>query len=121
MFSRFIQNAGAKNSFRCLAVLLVLGFALAKDFRTGLGMATLPVVVLGFFSPLAIRDWLIARFEVVRMVLNVFAVVCIVAVMAVPKPQGEEPAALRVAIAAVFSLYMGAYFWVLSDERIRRV
>jgi len=120
MLTRFFENAGGKNCIRFALVLIVLCFAVVKDLQTGLAVVTVPIIVAGLLLPCVVRSWLVDHFEVVRTVLNVVALLCIVAALVVPKQQGVEPSALRIALAAVFSLYMGVYFWVLSDSRIRR-
>ena len=120
LFIRFSQNAGVANSGRFIFVLVILFFALAKDARIGLITVTMPLALFGLLGPRLIRDSLIDHFDVIKVIMNTFVIAGIVAAAVVGKSKSAEPELLRIALCAVFSLYIGIYFWVLSDARIER-
>lgn len=119
-FIRFVQNAGVSNSGRFLLVLVMLYFALAKDLKIGLIPITLPVALFGLVGPRVVRDWLIDHFEGIKIIMNLVVVIGVVVAAFVGKSKTAEPESLRIALCAAFSLYIGVYFWVLSDARIQR-
>lgn len=118
--ARFIKNAGAANSIRFLIVLVILYFALAKDLKIGLILITLPVALCGLLGPRLVRDWLIEHFEVLKMIMNVMVILAVLAAAYFGKSKTDEPDSLRIVLCGIFSLYIGVYFWVLSDSRIQR-
>ena len=118
--TRFVQNAGAANSGRFLLVMVILCFALAKDLKIGLIPITLPLALFGLLAPRLVRDWLIDHFETLKVIMNLLVILGVVVAAYIGKSKSTEPESLRIGLCAVFSLYLGVYFWVLSDARIQR-
>ena len=117
---RFVSNAGAANSGRFLLVLVLLYFALSKDAKLGLIPITLPLTIIGLSGPRFIRDRLIDHFDLIKKIMNVLVIIGVLAAAYFGKSKAPEPASLRIGLCAAFSLYIGIYFWVLSDPRIER-
>jgi hypothetical protein len=116
---RFIANAGAAGFARSLVVLIIIYFAMRKDFATGLWHFTFPCLILCFFLSFPFRHQLVLRFQVTRIALNVIAVIGFVILLFTGR-HVSEPAYLRILLSLFIGLYMGIYFWLLSDPMVSR-
>lgn len=116
---RFVSNANVQGCLSTGVVAIILLFGIIRDCRTGDVVFTVPLLATAFGLPYVVRGFLIDHLSVVRMVMNTFAVCGIAMVMFIPKPAGPEPLWLRATIIGFLGAYMGCYFWMLSDERVR--
>ena len=116
--AHFFRNAGTANLLKLLVLSILVLLALSKDFSTGLWTLSVPAFAAGVAIPFFIREWLLAQFSVVRIVMNGIAIVAIVLAVLMGGRGGSEPAWLRISLAFVIAFYVSAFFWMLSDERI---
>ena len=116
--SQFASNAGGVGCVQCILVSVMLFFFLRADVRNGIGHLTVPLVFVCFFVAYLSRDKLVDNVALVRVAMNSCLVVAVIATFALrdhvilPSPWD------RIAGASSLSLYMGCYFWLLSDQRI---
>jgi phosphoglycerol transferase MdoB-like AlkP superfamily enzyme len=115
---RFYKNAGSMNIAKTSVFLLILFFALKKDYTTGLWIYTVPLVILGVLFPFIFRDKIVQHFDKSYKYLNYFAYGAIALAIISGKSGGSETGSLRMVLAFVFSTYISAYYWLLSDLRI---
>jgi hypothetical protein len=118
-FKRFVSNAGAYGCLSTGVVAVIVLFGIARDCRTGDWVVTAPLLLCAFGLPYGVRGFLIDNLSVVRVVMNAFVVCGIAMAVLMPRPVGPEPLWLRVAILGFLGTYIGCYFWMLSDERVR--
>lgn len=115
----FSRNAGLANCVKLLLLAALVFFALKKDFETGLWLISVPALAIGLAIPFFVREMILRQFSVVRIVMNLVAAVGIVLAVVMRQKSGVEPDWLRVLLTFVIAFYISAYFWALSDERIR--
>ena len=118
--TRFFSNTGAIAIAQCAIVGIILFFAMRKDVASGLWIITLPVLLVSFFAGYPVRNWLVDHLRLTRILMNSVAVAGMICVVVLRRLKGEEPVAVRIALAAFIGLYMGLYFWLMSDQRITR-
>jgi len=115
---RFADNAGVQVLVQTGVVLLILVFAVWRDLQVGYWMYTVPVLLVALGASYFVRSLLVDNFRVVRIVMNVALVAAIIVLLVVGGLWGLKPLWLRLAVAAFVGLYLGCYFWLLSDDRI---
>ncbi len=115
---RFFRNAGALGIVQVLVLAFVLFFCLRRDYLAGTLFFTLTAMVGGFCVPYGFRHVLIRHAKVIARLMNVVALVGIVYALFLRVEPSDESIVLRTGLAAIMSLYMGCYFWLLSDERV---
>ena len=117
-FTRFARNAGVQGCLFSGIVAAIVVFALIRDFRTGHWVVTVPLLLGTLALTYTIRGILVENISVMRVVMNIIAVLGIAAVVLLPKMAGPEPLWVRALIVGFLGTYMGCYFWMLSDDRI---
>ena len=118
---RFVHNAGILGTAQTLAVCVLLCIVMWADAMTGRWIVTVPILLTALVAAYAIRDFLVENFIRVRRVMNVLVVVGIGAYFlsrGQPVPQSFW---LSAALFGCFGLYIGCYFWLLSDPRLARI
>jgi len=115
---RFADNAGVQVLVQTGVVLLILVFAVWRDLQVGYWMYTVPVLLVALGASYFVRSLLVDNFRVVRIVMNVALVAAIIVLLVVGGLWGLKPLWLRLSVAAFVGLYLGCYFWLLSDDRI---
>jgi len=115
---RFAGNAGVQVLVQTGIVLLILVFAVWRDLQVGYWMYTVPVLLVALGASYFLRSLLVDNFRVVRIVMNVALVAAIIVLLVVGSLWGLKPLWLRLLVAAFVGLYLGCYFWLLSDDRI---
>lgn len=116
--ARFFRNNGVVAAIQCAIVGIIVFYSIRKDIASGLWVITLPLVLAGFLAGYPIRNWLVDNVKLTRILMNSVAIGAVIILVLVGKLEGEEPAALRIGLSAGIGLYMGLYFWLMSDERI---
>jgi len=117
-FTRFARNAGVQGCVFTGIVAVIVIFGLIRDFRMGHWIVTVPLLLGTLGLTYAIRAILVENISVMRVVMNIIAVLGIAAVVLLPKMAGPEPLWMRALIIGFLGTYMGCYFWMLSDDRI---
>ena len=115
----FSRNAGLANCIKLLLLAALAFFALKKDFETGLWLISVPALAIGLAIPFFAREMILRQFSIVRIVMNLVAAAGIVVAVVMRQKSGFEPDWLRVLLTFVIAFYISAYFWTLSDGRIR--
>jgi len=116
---RFFLNAGIAGIIQVLLVGIVLYFALRKDVGTGLWVLTIPSLIVSFAFGYMFRRQLVLHFRVTKIAMNVVAACALILLVVLGRPESEPPA-LRVMLCCFIGLYVGLYFWLLSDPLIGR-
>jgi len=116
----FRRNAGPVAIAQIAVIAILLFFAIRRDIIDGRWWLSLPAFAAAFAAPYLLRDWLVAHLRPALWTMNVIAVVAIVAVVTLDAPK-PEPAWFRVSVATGMGLYLGCFFWTLSDWRVHRV
>lgn len=118
------RNTGWGDRLRLgLLGLVFLAIAVVSFFRPE-GRIIFMVVILSFWAPWLVRNQMVLHVESVSKWLRIVVFVMI-GISVVGKtlqrfvPEGQEMT-FALMIFAVLGLYTGAYFWLLSDERIVR-
>ena len=118
---RFVHNAGILGTAQTLAVCVLLCIVLWADAMTGRWIVTAPILLAALVAAYAIRNFLVENFTWVGRVMNVLVVVAITAYFL----SGGQPVPrsfwLSAALFGCFGLYIGCYFWLLSDPRLARI
>ncbi len=117
-FSRFANNAGVQGCLFSGIVAVIVVFGLIRDFRMGHWIVTVPLLLGALGLTYTIRGILVENISVMRVVMNILAILGIAAVVLLPKMDGPEPLWMRALIIGFLGTYMGCYFWMLSDDRI---
>jgi hypothetical protein len=116
-FTRFVKNAGGAGIIQILIMGIFFFFVLRKEIGSGQWLYTVPMMLIAFFATYPARNILVDHVGVTRVVMNALVVGTFV-LLFVAMPEGERSRGRDLAIMAGVGLYMGAYFWLLSDERI---
>lgn len=117
---RFVQNAGAMGVLQSVAVVIVMCIAIRYDLTMGHWVITLPVLLLAVLVAYVVRNVLVDHFGVMRWVMNGLAAAGIAVVVFSGGFSGSGSLWLRAALAGGIGLYMGCYFFMLSDPRVGR-
>lgn len=132
-WSRFVSNAGQWGALRTVLVAAILA-AVAVGMMSAKGtIAIAAAYVVGAALPFALREAIVDRVELSQRGLRItgyaIAVGGLVAGLVRGRrfPSGvvwEEGSALDVAalwlLVLVVMAYLSTFFWLLSDERVRR-
>jgi hypothetical protein len=116
--TRFATNAGVQGCLFSGVVAIIVLFGMVRDFRLGHWVVTLPLLLAALSLTYTIRAFLVDNVSIMRVVMNFVAIAGIAAVAFLPKAVGPEPLWLRVMVIGFLGIYMGCYFWMLSDDRI---
>ena len=99
-------------------IAIIVLFGMVYDLRMGHWVVTLPILVAALGLTYTIRGFLVNNVSTMRDVMNIVAIASIAANLLLPKAVGPEPLWLRAMMIGFLSIYMGCYFWMLSDENI---
>ncbi len=122
-FVRFARNAGFRGTARTLLVLAAFAVLLARE-GTGGNRATLAAAaVIGVVLAYLGRELLLKSVRTTAIAMNAVLLLALVAAFAGNRllQMKEQPVALGLVVAAFLGLYLGSYFWLLSDPRVERV
>ena len=115
---RFVSNAGVQVILQAGLVLLILIIAVWRDLQVGHWKYTVPVLLVSLAASYFFRNAMVANCEIARIVMNAVLVAAIIALLVVGTLCGLRPLWLRMIVAGFIGLYLGSYFWLLSDARI---
>jgi hypothetical protein len=115
----FLDNAGGRGCVLTLLVLASLGIVLRRDFAEGTWPWLLLPVLACFGIPYLFRDLLVAYAQKVQIGMKIALMAAVTAAVLIPRWDGREPMEFRVIFAVFLGSYLGCYFWLLSDSRVR--
>jgi hypothetical protein len=116
---QFQRNAGTMGALQTLAVIaFIFLFAVPRDIVTGQWIITVPILAVVLTVPYFARDFLVYNFNWLSWVMNACAVTGIIIAFLNRGQAQPEPLWLRATLAGCIGLYIGCYFWMLSDPRL---
>ena len=118
---RFVHNAGILGTTQTLAVCVLLCIVLWADAMTGRWIVTAPILLAALIAAYAIRNFLVENFIRVRRVMNLLVVVAISAYFLSRGQPVPQTFWLNATLSGCLGLYIGCYFWLLSDPRLARI
>ena len=132
-WSHFVANAGLWAAIRTVAVAGILA-AVAVGMMSAEGaVAPAGAYVVGMALPFALREAIVDRVELAQRALRIAGYAIVVGGAAASLVRGrrfasgvvwEEGSAADAwaltALVLVVTAYLGTFFWLLSDARIRR-
>jgi phosphatidylserine synthase len=116
---RFIQNAGFLGAGLNLFVFIILLLLAQSALKRG-DYIIVPIILGGLFGPYLIRAQLVEHARATQQLMNLAWFALMALILAQFFTTIQLPSWTGIAIIATLALYIGVYFWLLSDRRIGR-
>ena len=120
--ARFARNAGSMGTVMTAIMAGFVIYVLIANPEGANARLLVPVLFLAFFAMYPLRGLLVDHLETTRRILTGMIILGGLAVFVLGRAPGkplDQPEG-QLGIVIYLGIYMGGYFWLLSDPRVGR-
>ena len=110
---RFYRVSGWRGALFLAALVFFVGY----EVYIGLWLYTVPVLFAALLVTYLSRDYLVDHAELVRKVSNYAIWVVLIAALLFRSKATPQSLPMNIFLMAFVGLFVGSFFWILSDDR----